>query len=258
MHRTTLSDSYSSEGEMTDYPSITYHNPTGICGDKKWEGFRREKFSTDIIAIAETHFHEKKEDRQYDESYEGFFCDRKRVGRQPLHHIKGGCALWLKTENCTNGDVLFRENGDADLRFEALCVTFTYERKDFAVLVVYNPPRKTKFQRSRANTRIVERMLENAEKLSILRENCIVIGDFNRTTLGSCRSLRGNHYDYSRGVSGLDQIYGFNDIIPYSVDTRNPNNYNTNHEKRSLKMHRILELYSKCFILDLSSTFFEE
>ena len=243
---------------MTDFPSITFHNPTSICGDTKWDGFRRENISTDMIAISETHFHDGKTDRIYNDRYEGFFCDRTRLGRQPLHHIRRGCALWLKTEDCTNREVLFRENGDANLRFEALCVTFTYEQKNFAVLVVYNPPGRNYEQRSSVNTRIVRRMLEDTGEMSILRENCLVMGDFNRTTLGTERTLGCLHYDFSKGVSALDQIYGFDNNIPYSVDKRRPKKYNTNHGEKASNMHKILELYSKCFILDLSSSFFEE
>ena len=224
---------------MSGYPSITYHNPTSICGKEKWKGFRAEGLSTDIIAICETWFHWQKEDRVYNDRYNGFFCDRRQKENQKLHYIRGGCALWLDKNSCTEQSLLFRSNAYG---LEALCVKFTYEDQYFAVLVIYSPPGEAQDGRSIKNTKLVKIMLRKGINLNIPTDNYIVIGDFNRSTLGTERQLGARFYDYSDGVSELDQIYGTKQSNPYRVSTRDPKKYNLNHKPETKAMHRIIEL----------------
>lgn len=228
---------------MSGYPSITYHNSTSICGKKKWNGFRKEGFSTDIIAICETWFPEDENDRKYDDDYEGYFCNRPQKKKKKNEKNSGGCALWLNKETCKKKRCAFKSTGDKEFRLEALCVTFKYNDEYFAVLVIYSPPGRSRNGRSMKNTELVQKMLE--EEIHVPMDNYIVIGDFNRSTLGTERQLRAKFYDYSRGVSELNQIYGTKKPRPYSVSTRDPKEFNKHHKRKTKDMHMIIELEPK-------------
>lgn len=84
--------------------------------------------------------------------------------------------------------------------------------------------------------------MKKGRNLNIPTDNYIVIGDFNRSTLGTERQLGARFNDYSQGVSKLDQIYGTKTPLPYSVSTRDPEEYNRNHKPKTKAMHRIIEL----------------
>lgn len=232
---------------MSGYPSITYHNPTSICGKEKWKRFRAEGLSTDIIAICETWFHWQKEDRVYNDRYNGFFCDRRQKENQKPHYIRGGCALWLDKNSCTEQSLLFRSNAYG---LEALCVRFQYRGQQFAVLVIYSPPGEAENSRSKKNTKFVQKMLVKGNELNIPEENYIVMGDFNKSTvtLGTEDQFGVTLHEYStlgnsQSVSELDKIYGTRTPRPYSDFTvRDPQKYNLLHKTRTKAMHKILEL----------------
>ena len=231
---------------MSGYPSITYHNPTSICGKDKWNGFRNEGFKTDLIAIVETWFPEGETDRVYNDDYKHFLCNRQHgKKKKQRQHNSGGCALWLNKETCTETRRQFRTQGENKFRLEALCVTFKYERQYFAVLIIYSPPGPSRSGRSLKNRELVQKMMEKGRTLNIPMDNYIVIGDFNKSTLGTPRQLGllgAKFYDYSQGVSTLDQIYGTKKPNPYRVSTRDPENYNLYHKPKTKAMHRIIEL----------------
>lgn len=90
---------------------------------------------------------------------------------------------------------------------------------------------------------MVQKMLK--EEIHVPMDNYIVIGDFNRSTLGTERQLGAKLYDNSRGVSELDQIYGTKKPRPYSVSTRDPKEYNKHHQRKTKDMHMIIELEPK-------------
>lgn len=232
---------------MSGYPSITFHNPTSIYGREKWDGFRNEGFSTDIIAKVETWFPERETDREYNNDYRSFLCNRlQRRSRNQSQNNRGGCALWLNKKTCTETKREFRSYGDEGIPIQALCVTFKYQRQYFAVLIIYSPPGRSLIGRSNKNTKLVQNMLKRGRNSNIPKDNYIVMGDFNRSTLGTERQLGVKFHLYAQGVSKLDQIYGTNKSIPYNVATpRDPEKYNLDHQTETKERHRILEIKAK-------------
>ena len=222
---------------MHFYPSITYHNPTSIYGEEKWRGFQEENYSTDMIATCGARFRESEEDRVLNDKYDGYFCNRRKGGG-------GGCALWLRKETCSKQKLLFIDNGDDYIRLEALCVKFKYNEQYFVVLVIYSPSRKSKKSRGKKNIQLLRKMVEEGRESKIPKKNYIVIGTFNRSKVnpGKEDQLEITFYDYSRGVSELHQIYGTNKSLPYSVNTRNPINYNQHHLDTTKSRYPIIEL----------------
>ena len=142
----------------------------------------------------------------------------------------------------------FKNIGDEEFRLEALCVMFEYNDDDFAVLIIYSPPGRSRDGRSKRNTELVQKMLKEEKRVPM--DNYIVIGDFNRSTLGTERQLGAKFYDYSRGVSELDQIYGTKKSLPYSVSTRDPKKYNKHHKRKTKDMHKIIELEPKDILFE--------
>lgn len=222
---------------MHFYPSITYHYPRSIRSKEKCRGFQEEGFSTDMIAASVTWFREGEEDRVYNDKYDGYFCNRRKGDG-------GGCALWLRKETCTEQKLLFIDNGDDYIRLEALCVKFKYNEQYFVVLVIYSPPGKPTGDRGKKNFELLGKMVEEGRKSKIPKKNYIVIGTFNRSKVkpGKKDQLRLTLYEYTGGMSELDQIYGTNKSLPYSVDTRNPIHYNQHHLDKTKSKYPIIEL----------------